>query len=125
MIELAPISDREEIKNLFCEYQLDFNANSGCVKAVCDGEILGFSLYNMDKSGITIFKISPEDDLALADGVLRSTLHIAAQRSIMDAYYADKSVETFCQKLDFIKNKDEKRIDINKLFQSCCGCDKK
>lgn len=124
MIELAPISDRGEIKRLFSEYQLDFNVNSGCVKAVCGKEVLGFSLYNMDKCGITIFKISPENDLPLADGILRSTLHVAAQRSVMDAYYGSKSVQMLCEKLNFIKNKHEKRIDINKLFQSCCGCGK-
>lgn len=124
MIELAPISDRDEIKRLFCENQLDYNDNSGCVKANCGGEVLGFSLYDMDKSGITVFKISPEDDLALADGVLRSTLHVAAQRSIMDAYYGSKSVQTLCERLNFIKSTEEKRIDINKLFQSCCECGK-
>lgn len=124
MIELAPISDCEEIKSLFCENQLDFNGNSGCVKAVCGSEVLGFSLYDMGESSITVFKISPEDDLALADGVLRSTLHVAAQRSIMDAFYGSKSVQMLCEKLNFIKNREEKRININKLFQSCCECGK-
>ena len=48
----------------------------------------------------------------LADGILRSALHIAAERSIMDARYAENASEELFEKLGFVKNKEEKQLDI-------------
>lgn len=124
MIALAPISDRDEINRLFLENKLNFSEISGCVKAKCDGEVLGFCLYDLDKNGIIIYKIVPENDLSLADGILRSTLHVAAERSIMNAFYSGEDTEKLCDSLGFIINKEEKRLNINKLFESCCSCKK-
>ncbi len=121
MISLAPISDKAEIKRLFSENGLNFTENSGCVAAVSGGETLGYCLYRMDADGILIDKISPADDLSLADGILRSTLHVAAQRSIMNAFYSEET-EALCERLNFIKNREEKRLDIDKLFKSCACC---
>ena len=122
MIALAPISEKEEINRLFLENGLEFSEISGCVKAKCDGEVLGFCLYDLDKNGMTIYKIVPENDLSLADGILRSTLHIAAERSIMNAFYSGEDTESLCDKLGFIVDREEKRLNINRLFESCCSC---
>ncbi|MGN0492225.1 MAG: hypothetical protein ACI4F7_01135 [Acutalibacteraceae bacterium] len=120
MITLAPLSDKAEICRLFSESGLDFTDNSGCVKAKCGEEVLGFCLYDLDKSSIVIYKIVPENDLSLADGILRSTLHVAAERSIMNAFYSGEDIEKLCDKLDFIKDRAKKSLKINKLFESCC-----
>lgn len=120
MIALAPLSDREETSRLFSENGLEFTENSGCVSAKCGQEVLGFCLYDLDKNGIIIYKIVPENDLSLADGILRSTLHVAAERSIMNAFYSGEDIEKLCDKLDFIKDRAEKSLKINKLFESCC-----
>ena len=122
MIILAPISDKNEINRLFSENGLEFTKFSGCVKAKCGEEVLGFCLYDMDKNGIVIKKIFPENDLMLSDGILRSTLHVAAERSIMNAFFSGEDTEKLCDKLGFIKDKAEKRLNINKLFESCCSC---
>ena len=124
MIVLAPISDKSEINRLFLENGLEFTEFSGCVKAKCGEEVLGFCLYDLDKNGIVIYKIIPENDLMLADGILRSTLHVAAERSIMNAFYSGGDVERLCDKLGFILDREEKRLNINKLFESCCSCQK-
>ena len=122
MIALAPISEKEEINRLFLENALELSEISGCVKAKCDGEVLGFCLYDLDKNGMTIYKIVPENDLSLADGILRSTLHVAAERSIMNAFYSGEDTESLCDKLGFIVDREEKRLNINRLFESCCSC---
>lgn len=122
MIALAPISDKNEINRLFLENGLEFTEFSGCVKAKCGEEVLGFCLYSLDKSGIVIYKIVPENDLSLADGILRSTLHVAAERSIMNAFYSGGDIEKLCEKLGFVKDRAEKRLNINRLFESCCSC---
>lgn len=124
MIALAPISDKSEINRLFSENGLEFSEFSGCVKAKCGEEVLGFCLYDLNKSGIFIKKIVPENDLMLADGILRSTLHIAAERSIMNAFYCGEDTEKLCDKLGFIKDRAENRLNINRLFESCCSCQK-
>lgn len=124
MIALAPISDKDEISRLFSESGLAFSEISGCVKAKCGEDILGFCLYDLDENGMIIYKIVPENDLSLADGIIRSTLHIAAERSIMNAFYSGEDIEKLCDKLDFIVDREEKRLNINKLFESCCSCKK-
>lgn len=124
MISLAPLSDRQQIEQKFADKNIESNENSGCVTAVDRGEVLGFCLYDLDKKEMVIKYLEPLSDIGLADGILRSTLHVAAERSVMDAFYADTVPEDFLEKIGFIKEKPEKRLDIDKLFKSCCNCGK-
>ncbi len=121
MLFLGPIS-QEESKAYFEKTKLEFNANSGCVCCRDGSEILGFCLYDLDNQKMTVKYIEPLQDIALADGILRSTLHIAAERNILNAFYADTVPEDFLKKINFIKDENEKQIDIDKLFKSCCNC---
>lgn len=124
MIYLGPIKDKEEIKNLFFKNNIEYSEFSGCVTADSNGEILGYCLYELTDKKMTVHFIEPINDISLADGILRSTLHVAAEKSIMDAFYSETLPEDFLQKIGFIKDKDEKTLEINKLFQSCCNCGK-
>ncbi len=121
MLYLGPISHQES-KAYFKKTNIEFNENSGCVCCKDGNEILGFSLYDLDKEKMTVKYIEPLNDVALADGILRSTLHIAAEHSILNAFYEDTVPCDFLEKIKFIKNEAEKRLDIDKLFQSCCNC---
>lgn len=125
MVALAPLTDNQEIQKIFKESEIDYNENSGCVTAVCGGERLGYCLYDMDERSVTVRFIKPSDDIMLADGILRSTLHVAAERGITSAYYADTAQEKLFEKLDFIENRKEKTLKIEKLFESCCCKGKK
>ena len=60
----------------------------------------------------------------LADGILRSALHVAAQSFVLDAFYDDSAPVDLFKRLGFIKNADEKRLDIDKLFGGC-NCNNK
>lgn len=122
MIYLAPVKEKEKIEALFNAKNIPFGEHSQCVTATDKGEKLGFSLFDLDNEKIVVHYIEPINNIPLADGVLRSTLHVATERSIMNAFYADTVPEDFLYKIGFIKNKDEKSLDINKLFQSCCNC---
>ena len=76
----------------------------------------------LTERGVLILKLDPENDIMLADGILRSALHVAAERSAMDAHYADTVSETLLETLGFIADRAEKRLDIDKLFRGCaCG----
>ena len=124
MIYLGPIKDKEEIKNLFSKNDIEYSEFSGCVTADSNGEILGYCLYELTDKKMTVHFIEPINNISLADGILRSTLHVAAEKSIMDAFYSETLPEDFLQKIGFIKDRDEKTLEINKLFQSCCNCGK-
>lgn len=120
MISVLPIEDKEKIKKLFDENNLEFNGDSNGVEAKDKDEVLGYCLFYLDTKRITVLCVKPENDLPLADGILRSALHVAAERSIMDARYTD-DFEPLFEKLSFIKNKSEKTLNIDKLFGGC-GC---
>jgi len=122
MISLGPLNDTKKVKAYFNDKNLSYNENSGCVLCSCNGEVLGFCLFDLDNEKIVVKYIEPLNDLSLADGILRSTLHVAAEKSIMNAFYDDTLDEAFLKKIGFIKNSEEKRLDIDKLFKSCCSC---
>lgn len=117
MITVAHISSRAEIEKYYDSVNISFGENSGCVLAKTDEEVLGFCLYELTRRDITILYIEPQNDLALADGILRSTLNIAVLRGIIDARYS--GCEELFEKLGFILDKNNKKLDIDKLFGGC------
>lgn len=117
MITVAPISSRAEIEKYYDSVNISFDENSGCVLAKTGEEVLGFCLYELTQRDITILYIEPQNDLALADGILRSTLNIAVLRGIIDARYS--GCEELFEKLGFILDKNNKKLDIDKLFGGC------
>ncbi len=119
MITVAPLKDKKEIESFFQKSGLDMTGFSGCVTATADGELLGYCLYELYEKGITVLYITPKNDLPLADGILRSTLNVAAQRSAMDARYEGKDNEELFKKLGFVLDANENRLDIDKLFSGC------
>ena len=121
MIILKPTQDKDLIKQYYEKENLPFCANSNVLLATQGEEVLGYSLFDVD-SVLTLFKIEPMNDLPLLDGVLRSTLHVGCERGVTDAFYANTAPEAVFEALSFVKNKSEKRLDVDKLFQSCCGC---
>ncbi|MBQ6847724.1 MAG: hypothetical protein IJO62_02265 [Clostridia bacterium] len=122
MLTLSVLKDADKTARLFKESNIEQNENSLCLLAT-DGESdLGFSLFDITHDKMVVRYIVPLKDLSLADGILRSTLHIAAERFVMTVYYADTIPESFFETLGFIKNKEEKTLNIDKLFMSCGSC---
>ncbi len=122
MITVLPCKNVDKISALFKKHNLEATDYSGCVIARSGEEVLGYCLYELYEKGITVLELEPKGDLSLADGVLRSALHVAAQRSAMDARYSDTAPADIFEKLQFILNAEEKTLNINKLFGGCnCG----
>ena len=122
MLILGPLKEKDKVKELFLLRNIDYNDASQCVACKSGEEVLGFCLFDLTGERITVKHIEPLSDIALADGILRSTLHVAAEKSIMNAYYCETVPEKFLHKLGFIENAGEKKLNINKLFESCKGC---
>ena len=119
MITVAPINDKELINAYFKKSDRDTDEYSGAVVAKSGDEVLGYCIYELYEKGITILGIEPDNDLPLADGILRSALHVAALRSAMDARYESENNEELFEKLGFILDRKEKKLNIDKLFKGC------
>ena len=124
MITVLPVKERPLIEKLFIDYGLEHNENSGATIASSNGETLGCCLFDLDEEKIIIRFITPENDIMLADGILRSALHIADFRGISDAFYSNFSQISIYKTLDFVKNEQENSLKIEKLHQSSCYCQK-
>ena len=122
MLSVLPCKDADELKEIFAKYDLDYIENAGCVVARDRSEILGECLYLLDDKGIMILRLEPQNDIMLADGILRSALHQAAEKSAMDARYSPDVPEVLLKTLGFIKDANSRTLDIDKLFGSCCSC---
>ncbi len=122
MISVLPCRDKAKIESLFKKHDLQTDEFSGCVIATEKQDVLGYCLFSLNKEKMVVFAVEPQKDISLADGILRSALHVAAENFVLDAFYADCApVDLFCL-LGFIKNEEEKRLNIDKLFGGCnCG----
>lgn len=123
MITLSVCQDKEKTASLFKQSGLEQNENSLCLTAT-DNNDLGYCLFDLTPKKIVIRHIEPLNDLSLADGILRSTLHVGCERFVTDAYYSENIPESFFEKLGFIKEKQKRTLNVDKLFMSCCSCGK-
>lgn len=122
MISVLSSKNAEEIKALFEKHGRSFCEESGCVIAREGEKALGYCLYYLNSAKMTVLEIEPQNDLSLADGILRSAIHNAVFKNIMNVYYDEKSPEKVFEKLQFILSSDEKSLNSEKLFESCCSC---
>ena len=125
MISVLPCRDGDKIIELFNAHNLKTDEFSGCVIARQNGEMLGYCLYSLTSKAMTVFAVEPQRDIALADGILRSALHVAAENFVLDAFYAKCAPIDLFETIGFIKNRDEKRLNIDKLFGGCNCANKK
>ena len=121
MIVLKPTEDKNLIKQYYDKASIPFSDNANLLLATVGQEVLGFCLFDINDV-LTVYKIEPMNDLPLLDGVLRSTLHVGCARGKAHAFYDESAPEAVIEALGFVKNKAEKRLDVDKLFKSCCGC---
>ena len=124
MIAVLPEKDIENIRSAFLENGLEYTESSGMVTAKSGNEILGRCLFYLDKDFMEILKLFPEDDLLIADGVLRSTIHIACERFVMNITYSEKANSRIFKTLGFIKDETKRTLNPDKLFVGC-ACDNK
>ena len=124
MITLSVCNDELKTARLFKENGLERNENSLCLVASDKNTDLGFCLFDITREKLVIRHIEPQNDLSLADGILRSTLHVGCERFVMDAYYSENIPESFFEKLRFIKEKQNRTLNVDKLFMSCNSCAK-
>ncbi len=122
MIEIHPLREKSELAELYKNSGVLMNENSVAVTAKDGDEVLGFCLFDECKDGLVIHALEPTDDLFLADGILRSALHVGVENGIMTAFYSETAPLNVFEKLKFIKNAEKRELSVEKLFSSCQNC---
>ena len=120
MITVLPLENKDELMKLYSDCKIEFFDNCAAAVAKQKDETLGFCLFSLDDESITVLHIEPTDDIMLADGILRSALHIAVERGRNKAFWNGENLEELFKKLDFIKDEEKHSLKIEKLFESCC-----
>ncbi len=121
MVEILPIKERNKVAEFYKENKLIFSENSSAVIARFGNELLGYAAFDMFDEKIVITDIFPLNDVMLADGILRSALHIADFNGICEAFYNNSKLTELLNKLNFIKDTEKMAIKIEKLHESCCS----
>ena len=117
MLEIKVLEDGAKKSELLSEHSKE----QGEIMAAFDrGEIIAYTVFSLLEKSAVIEYIVPESDFMLADGMLRSTIHVALCRGKSEIYYADTVSEGLLNTLKFIKDKEKKLLDHEKLFGSCC-----
>ncbi|MCI8360075.1 MAG: hypothetical protein HFE86_01900 [Clostridiales bacterium] len=122
MITVLPVEDKARLEALYQKEKLPLTPGSAAVEARDGEESLGYCLFEVGEGHITVTALTPETDRYMADGALRSALHVAVTRGIPAAYYADTAPVQLLTSLGFIKNDENRELDIGKLFSSCQNC---
>ncbi len=123
MIEIHPLRDKEKLAKLYVENKVKMNEDSMAVVCADSDEVLGFCLFDMLENSLVIHSLDPKNDLILVDGILRSALHVGVENGIMSAFYSENAPEDVFSKLKFIKNNENKELNVDKLFSSCKNCE--
>lgn len=125
MIEIKTVQSFDELKNLYASKNINFADFCMAIRAMDGNDEVGVCLFSLTNKGIYIKDIDPKDDLSLADGVLRSALHVAVFHNVNAAYYENTAPEELFKRLGFVLDESEKTLNINKLFESGCSCQNK
>ena len=79
---------------------------------------LNVDYFEIRKKDILIEKIVPENDISLADGLIRSAVFSMIQRGITEAFYSEAAEEVI-KKTGFVKDLKSRSVSTEKLFISC------
>ena len=120
MLEIKIVTDSALKKELCEKCSLEATEGRNVMAATDKGEVIAYTVFTIDSAALTLERVVPESDPLMFDGMVRSTLHVAAERGLETAYYTDGVDEAALTRFRFIKEKEEKTLDIGILFADCC-----
>lgn len=123
MLEIKVCDNAFITEELFKKENIKFGINCFAVRAMQGENCLGYVIFNIEDEKETVFAVFPENDILLADGLIRSALHIGCERGIKEGYY-NKKLYHLLKKIDFVENKEENKLKFQNLFTNCCCCNK-
>lgn len=90
-------------------------------EAVDGAKVIGWAIYTITDDQITIYRIYPENDLLLFDGIIRSVLFLAEQKGIQKALVIGNVVSP-AQKLSLLGDSEDLIYPISAVFNGCKHC---
>lgn len=125
MIEIKPVNSYDELKKIYEKCGIELCDFCMAITAADNDKRLGECLFSLTPKGIFIKDINPKNDLSLADGILRSALHVAVFNNVNNAYYEQTAPADVFDKLGFILDRQNRTLNIAKLSEGCgCGINK-
>ena len=124
MLQILVCEDKNITENLYQSLNLEYKAEYLAIRAMDREECLGFALFCINEKSEIVFAVEPKEDRLLADGLLRSALHVGCERGIIEAFYScDDYVELY-KKINFIEDVEQNKLKLQNLFTDCCSCKK-
>lgn len=122
MLEILVCEDETAINALYQAAGLSYESGQLAIRAMAGSDCLGYCLFSINGEAETVFSVEPKEDVMLADGLLRSALHVGCERGITAAFYSNREDEPLFRQLHFIEDPDEQRLKLQNLFSDCCHC---
>ncbi|MBE6762336.1 MAG: hypothetical protein E7551_08650 [Ruminococcaceae bacterium] len=124
MLEILVCEDNNTTKELYNSLGLEYCEEYIAIRAMNREECLGFALFCIEGSSETVFAVEPKSDIMLADGLLRSALHVGTERGVIEAFYSGEDYVELYEKIGFIEDYETKKLKLQNLFTDCCSCKK-
>ena len=124
MLEILVCEEKEKTEALYKSLGIEYKPEYLAIRAMNREECLGFSLLKIEDNIETVFAVEPKTDRMLADGLLRSALHVGCERGITEAYYSGDDYVELYEKIDFIEDLQNQKLKLQNLFTDCCACKK-
>ena len=124
MLEILVCEDKEKVKELYLSLNIEYKDEYLAIRAMAGDDCLGFALFEINGGAETVFAVEPKCDALLADGLLRSALHVGTERGITKAYFCGDDYVELYKKIDFIEDNETKKLKLQNLFTDCCSCKK-
>lgn len=122
MLEVLVCNEPQTVSAFYAKHGLKVTGASKLVRAMLGQQCLGYCLFELSGTTATVQVVAPVGDAMLADGLLRSALHVACQHGATAAYYSNPALEPLLEKINFLQNKAEKSLKLNNLYSGCCHC---
>lgn len=122
MLEITVCEDKLAVAELYNKAGLLYDDRKLAVRAMFSNEVLGYCLFEIKDNIATVFSVEPSSDIMLADGLLRSALHVGNERGITEAFYSSSKYEALFEKINFLEDKEQKKLKLKNLFSDCCHC---
>ncbi|MBQ4131886.1 MAG: hypothetical protein IJD71_06065 [Clostridia bacterium] len=124
MLEILVCEDKEKTKDLYTSLDIEYKEEYLSICAMAGDECLGFALFEISGGAETVFAVEPKNDPLLADGLLRSALHVGTERGITKAFFCGDDYVELYKKINFIEDLETKELKLQNLYSDCCACKK-
>lgn len=120
MVEFLPCRDIDEVKSLCTTAQVEYSPLMHAYIAVENGQKVGFGLFELSESCVSILYI-PNDDY-LADVLVRSAMNYALLMGIEAVNFARANNIELLRGLDFVRGDINSDVPINIFIRNCKNC---